>query len=104
MAEPAERAGRWHGTRVNSFTDFLAHIGLKSSLAVTSAMAHYDALFSLFQPDLVLCDQAYGAMLVAREHLPVVAMGFCVRLPPIVDGGFQIFPGRGAFSGTLRVT
>lgn len=93
---PSQRAGQsgWYGNRINGLTDFMAHVGLKSSAAVASAIAHYDGLFSLFEPDLVLCEQAWGAVLAAREHLPVVAMGFCVRLPPIVDGGFPIFPGR----------
>src|SRR5665213_1510263 len=86
----------WRGTPVNSFTDYLANVGLNSSVAVASAIAHYDGLFSLFEPDLVVCEGAYGGILAAREHLPVVAMGFCVRLPPIVNGGFPIFPGRGA--------
>ncbi len=90
---PSQRSGHsgWRGTRVNGFTDFLAHIGLNSSAAVAAAIAHYDGLFSLFEPDLVLCEAAYGAVLAAREHLPVVAIGFCVRLPPIVNGGFPIF-------------
>ena len=93
---PSQRAGQsgWHGNPINGLTDFVAHVGLKSSAAVAAAIAHYDGLFSLFDPDLVLCEQAWGAVLAAREHLPVVAMGFCVRLPPIVEGGFPIFPGR----------
>ncbi len=93
---PSQRAGgKVEATvRINGFTDFLAHIGLNSSAAVAGAIAHYDGLFSVFSPDLVIAEQAYGAILAAREHLPVVAMGFCVRLPPIVDGGFPIFPGR----------
>ncbi len=97
---PSQRAGQssWQPVRVNGFTDFLAHIGLNSSAAVAGAIAHYDGLFSVFSPDLVIAEQAYGAILAAREHLPVVAMGFCVRLPPIVDGGFPIFPGRPAAS------
>jgi hypothetical protein len=74
----------WRGTPVNSFTDYLANVGLNSSVAVASAIAHYEGLFSLFEPDLVVCEGAYGGILAAREHLPVVAMGFCVRLPPIV--------------------
>ena len=95
---PSQRNGRsgWQPIRVNGFTDFVAHVGLSSGPAVAAAIAHYDGLFSLFEPDLVLCEQAYGAMLAAREHLPVVAIGFCVRLPPIVAGGFPIFPGRPA--------
>jgi hypothetical protein len=80
--------------RNNSFTDYLAGLGFNSSAAVTAAIAHYDGLASLFEPDLVLCEHAYGGILAAREHLPVVAIGFCVRLPPIVNGGFPIFPGR----------
>ncbi len=93
---PSQRAGQsgWQPVRVNGFTDFLAHIGLNSAAAVAGAVAHYDGIFSFFAPDLVICEQAYGAMLAAREHLPVIATGFCVRLPPIVDGGFPIFPGR----------
>jgi UDP:flavonoid glycosyltransferase YjiC (YdhE family) len=93
---PSQRAGQsgWQGNRINGLTDFVADVGLKSGTAVASAIAHYDGIFSLFEPDLVLCEQAWGAVLAAREHLPVVAMGFCVRLPPIVDGGFPIFPGR----------
>jgi hypothetical protein len=93
---PSQRAGGGvaAAVRINGFTDFLAHIGLNSSTAVAGAIAHYDGLFSLFAPDLVIGEQAYGAILAAREHLPVIAMGFCTRLPPIVDGGFPIFPGR----------
>ena len=93
---PSQRLGQsgWTPVRVNGFTDFLAHIGLSSSAAVAGAIAHYDGLFSLFAPDLVISEAAYGAILAAREHLPVIATGFCVRLPPIVDGGFPIFPGR----------
>ena len=95
---PSQRRGHgtWRANTINCFTDFLAYVGLNSSSAVAASIAHYDGLFSLYQPDLVLCEQAYGAMLAAREFLPVVAMGFCVRLPPIVNGGFPTFPGREA--------
>ncbi len=50
---------------------------MNSSAAVAACMAHYDGLFSLFPPDLVLCDQAYGAVLACRDHLPAVAMAVC---------------------------
>lgn len=93
---PGQRAdnGGWQGNPVNGFTDVLATIGFKSAETVAAAIAHYDGLFSLFAPDLVLCEHAWGALLAAREHLPVIATGFCTRLPPIIDGGFPIFPGR----------
>jgi hypothetical protein len=93
---PSQRRwrSRWNEIAKNSFTDFLANIGMNSSAAVAAVVAHYDTLFSLFQPDLVLCDQAFGAILAGRERMPVVAMGFCVRLPPIVNGGFPVYPGR----------
>ena len=93
---PSQRRwrSRWTEIANNSFTDFLARIGMNSSASVAAVIAHYDTLFSLFQPDLILCDQAFGAILAGRERMPVVAMGFCVRLPPIVNGGFPVYPGR----------
>jgi len=92
---PSQR--RWHpGWRrlqVNSFTDFLAYTGLGHSEAVAGAIAHYDTLFAQFQPDAILCDQAFGAVLAGREHIPVIATSFCIRLPPIVDAAFPSYPG-----------
>jgi hypothetical protein len=95
---PSQRGdiGGWPGNAINGFSDMLAAIGFKSAAAVAAAVAHYDGLFSLFEPDLVLCEHAWGALLAAREVMPAVATGFCVRLPPIVDGGFPVYPGRSA--------
>lgn len=86
--------GAWEAPRGNGFTDFLASIGLNSSEAVAACIAHYDGLFSLFRPDLVLCEQAYGAVLAARDHLPVVVMATATHMPPIVGDGFPLLPGR----------
>jgi UDP:flavonoid glycosyltransferase YjiC (YdhE family) len=83
----------WRGQRVNSFTDFLAYTGLGHPQALAGAIAHYDTLITQFQPDAILCEQAFGAVLAAREHLPVIVTGFCMRLPPIVNGRFPSYPG-----------
>jgi hypothetical protein len=84
----------WVGNPTHAFTDMLAAVGYKSASAVAAAIAHYDGLFSLFEPDLVVCEHAWGALLASRDVIPAVATGFCVRLPPIIDGGFPIYPGR----------
>ena len=90
---------RWRGAwrdppGFNGFTDFLASMGLNSSHAVAACLAHYDGLFSLFPADLAFCDQAYGAVLACRDHLPAVAVASAPYMPPVVGDGFPLFPGR----------
>jgi hypothetical protein len=69
-------------------TDVLANYGLADAEAVAAALAHYDGLFTLFNPDVVLCDHAFAGLLAARGRVPGVAIGSPVLLPPPVDGGF----------------
>ena len=92
---PSQRRGHptWKATESRGFTDHLARVGLNSGTAVTAAIAHYDGVFSLFQPDLVVCDQAYGAILAARDFIPVIAMAASSQLPPVIAGGFPLYPG-----------
>ena len=80
--------------RADSFTDLLANLGFGAAEALASCIAHYDGLFSLFRPDLILADHAYGAVLAGRDHVPVIAMASATQLPPVVGDGFPPLPGR----------
>ena len=67
------------------FVDLLGNLGLGEADAVEAALVHYDGLFWLFDPDLVLAENAPGAHLAARGRCPTLAFGFGQFLPPVVD-------------------
>jgi hypothetical protein len=73
------------------FLDVLGNMGFGDADWVAAAIAHYDALFELFRPDLVLAENAYGAQLAARGRIPAIAFGFGEYLPVIKAGKF-VFP------------
>lgn len=82
----AERADR-------GLVDLLANLGFADGDAVAGALAHYDGLFTLFAPDIVLTENAFGALLASRGRVPAVAFGFNQLLPPPVAGSFPTFDG-----------
>lgn len=70
------------------FLDVLGNLGFGKPDWVGSAIAHYDGLFDLFRPDLVMAENAYGAQLAARKKVRTIAFGFGQFLPAIVGGRF----------------
>lgn len=73
------------------FLDALGNLGFGEAEWVAGALAHYDGLFDLFHPDLVLAENAYGAQLAARGRVPTIAFGFGQYLP-VVEAGVFLFP------------
>jgi hypothetical protein len=73
------------------FLDVLGNLGFGEADWVAAALAHYDGLFDLYDPDLVLAENAYGAQLAARGRIPTIAFGFGQYLPAIRAGAFA-FP------------
>jgi hypothetical protein len=76
------------------FVDILGNLGFGRADAVAGAMAHYDGLFTLFRPDLVITENAFGALLAARGRVPAIACGFNQLLPPPLGEGFPTFDDR----------
>lgn len=70
------------------FLDVLGNLGFGKPDWVAGAIAHYDGIFDLFRPDLVLAENAYGAQLAARKKVRSIAFGFGQFLPAIVEGRF----------------
>ena len=68
------------------FVDVLGNLGFGDGEAVAAILSHYDGLFALFEPDIVLAENAYGAHLAARGRMPALAFGFGQYLPPVVGG------------------
>jgi len=81
-------AAGWVERPARTLSDVLANLGFANPVALGSALAHYDGLFSLVRPDILICENAHGAMLAGRGRMPVIAFGTGSCLPPIVDGGF----------------
>ena len=94
---PARRRApiAWQERPVLSFGDVLANLGFASPPALGASLAHYEGLFALTRPDIVLAENAPGALLAARGKLPAIAFGTGSCLPPIVDGAFALQNGSG---------
>ncbi|MBB4000454.1 glycosyltransferase [Aureimonas pseudogalii] len=85
-------AAGWHEGEVRAFGDVLVHLGMTFPGALGAALTHYDGVFALFQPDVVLGDNAPGALLAARGRVPAIAFGTNATLPPVRDGRFALRP------------
>lgn len=85
----------WQERPVKALGDVLANIGFASPPALGAALAHYAGLFALTRPDIVIAENAPGALLAARGKLPALAFGTGSCLPPIVDGEFALQDGAG---------
>lgn len=83
----------WKERQVRGLGDVLANLGVAHPDALDEAIVHYDGLFRLFEPDLVLCENAFGAILAARDRLPAIAFGTGSCLPPRRGEGFALWPG-----------
>ncbi len=69
--------------------DVLANYGVCDPANLTAALAHYETLLDLVRPDIVLCENAFGAQLAARGRAPVVVFGSTLLfLPPLEGDGF----------------
>jgi hypothetical protein len=77
------------------FCDILANYGMSQPGNVSAALAHYETLFALFQPDIVLCENAFGALLAARGRAPAIVFGSTLLfMPPRLGDAFApIDPG-----------
>ena len=70
-------------------TDIFANYAISRPTDLKAAIAHYDTLLALVKPDIVLCENAFGAMLAARGRTPVIAYGSTLLfMPPILGDAF----------------
>jgi UDP:flavonoid glycosyltransferase YjiC (YdhE family) len=70
-------------------SDVFANYAVSRESDLRAAIAHYDTVFALVKPDVVLCENAFGAMIAARGRFPVVVYGSTLLfIPPIVEGAF----------------
>ena len=79
-ALPAQRDPR-------TLPDMLANYGAIDPANLAAGIAHYDALFDLVKPDLLLCDNAFAALLAARGRIPAIVYGSTLLFMPPVQGG-----------------
>ena len=81
---PARRRqpAAWKERQPRGLGDVLANLGVTRPEVLAPAIGHYDALFSLFRPDVVLSENGFGALLAARGRLPAIAFGTPNCLPP----------------------
>lgn len=78
---PAPRPAR-------GLTDILANYGALDPANLAGGIAHYDTLFDLVQPDLVLCENAFAAQLAARGRIPTFIYGSTLLfMPPVIGDG-----------------
>jgi UDP:flavonoid glycosyltransferase YjiC (YdhE family) len=64
-------------------SDVLLNLGYADAAGLAGALMGWRSLFGLWQPDLVVCDYAPGALLAARMRAtPTVAVGNGFSLPP----------------------
>ena len=89
---PARRRApvAWQERPVKALGDALANLGVTSPPALGAAIAHYSSLFALTRPDIVIAENAHGALLAARGRLPAIAFGTGSCLPPIIGGDFAV--------------
>lgn len=87
---PARRrkALPWDERPASTLGDTLANLGVADPQSLNDAIRHYEGLFALFKPDLVLCENAFGAILAARNHIPAIALGTSSCLPPVNGTSF----------------
>ena len=83
----------WQEQEVRTVGDALANLGFADPPSLRGALDHYDGLFALFRPDVVLCENAFGGVLAARNRRPVIAFGTGSCLPPIDGPGFPLREG-----------
>jgi hypothetical protein len=58
--------------RMHVFSDILANHGFCDPSNLGAMFAHYDTLIDLVQPDILLCENAFGAALAARGRVPTI--------------------------------
>jgi len=83
----------WQEREARALGDALANLGLADPPSLAAALAHYDGLFALFEPDIVLSENAFGAVLAARGRRPAIAFGTGSCLPPLDGAGFDLREG-----------
>ena len=71
--------------------DILARIGLVEPGTLSSMIAGWDALISMFKPDLVVGDFAPALSCAARGRVPIICMGSSFCLPPASMPEFPSF-------------
>lgn len=94
-------AAGWQEREVRALGDVLVNLGMTIPGALGDAIGHYDGLFSLFRPDVVLAENAFGALLAARGRLPSLAFGTNACLPPVRDGRFALRPDTSGTEATF---
>jgi len=95
---PARRRAplAWAERPARGFGDVLANIGVANTAALRDAIAHYDGLIDVYGPDIVLAENAPGAILAGRERVPVIALGTSSCLPPRAEDGLALYSGAGS--------
>lgn len=72
-----------------TLTDILANYGVADPAHLAACIAHYDTLFELVQPDVLLCENAFGALLAGRGRMPTIVFGSTLLfMPPRSGDGF----------------
>jgi hypothetical protein len=69
-----------------TLSDVLVNFGLTRKSVLAGAIAHYEALFKLLQPDVVICENAFGALLAGRGRIPTIVFGSTLLMIPSVEG------------------
>jgi hypothetical protein len=70
-----------------TLSDVLVNFGFTRKSVLAGALAHYEFLFKMLQPDVLMCENAFGALLAGRGRIPTIAFGSTLLMMPSVEGG-----------------
>jgi UDP:flavonoid glycosyltransferase YjiC (YdhE family) len=73
----------WFTRRGRCIIDGIANLGAADPDALAGILLHYETLFRMLQPDLVVGESGYGAGMAARARIPFVAVGSSSSIAPL---------------------
>lgn len=73
----------WTSRDHRCMVDSVANMGMADPAVLAGVLAHYETVFALFKPDLVIGEWGYGAGLAARGRLPFIALGSSASIAPL---------------------
>lgn len=73
----------WPRRRGRCIIDGIANLGATDPDALAGILLHYETLFRVLQPDLVIGESGYGAGMAARGRIPFVAIGSSSSIAPL---------------------
>lgn len=73
----------WPSRDAHCMVDTVANMGMADPAVLAGILAHYETVFALFKPDLVIGEWGYGAGLAARGRLPFIALGSSASIAPL---------------------